>query len=437
MKKPRVFISSTIYDFKDLRSALKYFLEENGFEVVTSENADFQTTNKNNSYQACLDAIETCEYYILLVGSRVGGEYKYKRNNGKTEQITITRAEYKKAYDLFLQGRIKLINFVRSEIYTVKEDREGLKQVLREVRLQTETEEQIKNHESKIVREVGLLFNFLAEIGRNAEMKKANEDDNAEYPAGNWVYQFDSFKDIITVLKNALNLKQDLSKQILSKNIRNEIIKNLIPLTEKNDEKIYEGYANSLIAKEKLKNHNELILTGKELWHLYDFNFIYASAAEHLSNRVLKESLNSDLFFVYDHKKGTYIPTPIYSLINLLIDKIEKAKTLYEMLVTQRASMLEYYKQFNIPKLYHDERLHEVDAFTFSAVINLPYVFKDIVFLSLELIKYLNDNNYTPQLKEEVSSTVFLDTAIAISKERPSFEEIEKILQNNLLGENK
>lgn len=52
MKKPRVFISSTIYDFKDLRSALKYFLEENNFEVVTSENVDFPNTNKNNSYQA-------------------------------------------------------------------------------------------------------------------------------------------------------------------------------------------------------------------------------------------------------------------------------------------------------------------------------------------------------------------------------------------------
>ena len=34
-------------------------MEENNFEVVTSENADFQNSNKNNSYEACLDAIET------------------------------------------------------------------------------------------------------------------------------------------------------------------------------------------------------------------------------------------------------------------------------------------------------------------------------------------------------------------------------------------
>ena len=34
LNRPRVFISSTIYDFKDLRSALKYWLEEMGFEAV-------------------------------------------------------------------------------------------------------------------------------------------------------------------------------------------------------------------------------------------------------------------------------------------------------------------------------------------------------------------------------------------------------------------
>ena len=39
--KPRVFVSSTIYDFKDLRSALKFWLEELGLEVLMSEFNDF------------------------------------------------------------------------------------------------------------------------------------------------------------------------------------------------------------------------------------------------------------------------------------------------------------------------------------------------------------------------------------------------------------
>lgn len=39
--KPVVFISSTIYDFRDLRSALKFWLEEFGYEVMASEWNDF------------------------------------------------------------------------------------------------------------------------------------------------------------------------------------------------------------------------------------------------------------------------------------------------------------------------------------------------------------------------------------------------------------
>ena len=36
---PRVFISSTVTDLADVRSATKYWLEESGFEVLTSESS--------------------------------------------------------------------------------------------------------------------------------------------------------------------------------------------------------------------------------------------------------------------------------------------------------------------------------------------------------------------------------------------------------------
>lgn len=200
MKKPRVFISSTIYDFKDLRSALKYFFEENSFEVVTSENVDFPNTNKNNSYQACLDAIETCDYFVLLIGARVGGTYRYKTDK-KTETITITRAEYRKAYELFKQEKIKIINFIRKEIYDVKEDRKGLEKVLLDFALQDGDRKNIAEHESKIIKDAGEVFRFVDEVSRNAEMRQANKSDDTPYPAGNWMYQFSSFRDIVTVLK--------------------------------------------------------------------------------------------------------------------------------------------------------------------------------------------------------------------------------------------
>ena len=42
MNKPKVFVSSTIYDFKGLRSALKYWLTEKGYEVRMSECNDLK-----------------------------------------------------------------------------------------------------------------------------------------------------------------------------------------------------------------------------------------------------------------------------------------------------------------------------------------------------------------------------------------------------------
>ena len=65
--KPRIYVSSTIYDFSDLRSALKYWLEEFDFEVQMSEFNDFEVNLDLNSFQACLDSIKNCNYFILLI----------------------------------------------------------------------------------------------------------------------------------------------------------------------------------------------------------------------------------------------------------------------------------------------------------------------------------------------------------------------------------
>ncbi|MBI3797446.1 MAG: DUF4062 domain-containing protein [Deltaproteobacteria bacterium] len=52
--KPKVFVSSTIYDFHDLRSALKLWLEEYGYEVLMSDFNDFPQLPDKNSYESCL-----------------------------------------------------------------------------------------------------------------------------------------------------------------------------------------------------------------------------------------------------------------------------------------------------------------------------------------------------------------------------------------------
>ena len=427
MKKPRVFISSTIYDFKDLRSALKYFLEENNFEVVTSENVDFPNTNKNNSYQACLDAIETCDYFVLLIGARVGGTYKYKTDK-KTEIITITRAEYRKAYELFKQEKIKIINFIRKEIYDVKEDRKGLEKVLLDFALQDGDRQNIAEHESKIIKDAGEVFRFVDEVSRNAEMRQANKSDDTPYPAGNWMYQFSSFRDIVTVLKNTLKLNVDLHKQIVYENIKNEIAKNLTYLTEKQNGRIQTIFSYAQVDKNKLIDSKQLLLTGEEIYKLYDFFMCYSALSENLSNRRMLQVLDSDVFFEYNKNEQKFEPNEIHKFITILVDKIDKAKLLYAGVQQQRNALIQYSEKFSITNWYSDKSLHNVDPLLFVFIINLTYVFDDIFELSKGFLHHYKNNDYIPTVTEKVKTTVFSKSAEGIENEKMTIGEIEKWL---------
>ena len=106
MNKPAVFISSTVYDFRDLRSALKFWLEELGYEVMLSEFNDFTKPLDENSYTACIKAIERASYFILLIGARTGGLF------GASQKTSITRMEYRRGYELVESGKMKLITTV-------------------------------------------------------------------------------------------------------------------------------------------------------------------------------------------------------------------------------------------------------------------------------------------------------------------------------------
>ena len=66
MTAPKVFLSSTIRDLADLRSAIKFWLEDSGFEVLTSESPDFPHPLDRDAIAASLAPIAECDYYVLI-----------------------------------------------------------------------------------------------------------------------------------------------------------------------------------------------------------------------------------------------------------------------------------------------------------------------------------------------------------------------------------
>lgn len=73
-RKPTIFVSSTCYDLKQIRTDLKLFLEkELGYEVLLSEYDSFPLDPNMDAIGNCLRAVdERADIFVLIVGCRYG-----------------------------------------------------------------------------------------------------------------------------------------------------------------------------------------------------------------------------------------------------------------------------------------------------------------------------------------------------------------------------
>jgi hypothetical protein len=199
--KPVVFLSSTIYDFVDLRGALKFWLEESGFEVWLSEYNDMEKSPVSGTYDACFDAIRNADFYILLIGERRGSLYSEDQN------VSVTQQEYRVAYQAFVEkgGPIPIV-FVRR---SVKE------QIDTWVRAERAGSAPFKG-------DAAFLEAFVNEVTRSPEDHGAIRG-LGPYPQANWLRSFHDFRGIIDELRPALGLKYDVSLHRAISSIRLEI----------------------------------------------------------------------------------------------------------------------------------------------------------------------------------------------------------------------
>lgn len=101
MAKPRVFISSTYYDLKHIRSSLKSFVESLGFEVVLAEKGNIPYSPDTPLDESCYREIDNADILVLIVGGRYGSsatDSKTENPHGFYEKYdSITKREYEQA----------------------------------------------------------------------------------------------------------------------------------------------------------------------------------------------------------------------------------------------------------------------------------------------------------------------------------------------------
>lgn len=177
-KKPAVFVSSTCYDLKQVREDIKDFFENTyGFEAILSEFNSFPIDPAIGTCDNCLNNVDNyADFFMLIIGNRYG----YITEQGKS----ITNLEYLHAK---AKG-IPLFVFVDKQLYATWNVWKGNKD----------------GDYSSLV-DNPKMFEFISDIYDGSQQ---------------WVYTYDSVKDIIMTMKHQLGLifsdgliyKQKISK---------------------------------------------------------------------------------------------------------------------------------------------------------------------------------------------------------------------------------
>ncbi len=316
MTTPTFFLSSTIYDFKDLRSAIKYELENRGCQVLASDHNDFGNDPNLNSYEACLRQIDNADFFILLIGSRVGGKFD------QDQSISITRAEYRHAYKRHLEGKLKILPFVRRSIWDVKEDRAAIKKVIEQTELTEKEVYSIVSSPSKHLNDAKHIFDFIDEVTRKHEFKEALQRGGTG-PTGNWIYGFDTFEEIVSVFSNAVFLGESKQEHLVKQNLRDCLLRTVSDILSKHKSTVFvpalEIYNISLsypLSMERWQFPVKIPVSVNGLLNAYSIRLtkIYKDAEP------VKMALRSRVFHRFENTSGMYQETPATNCLRQLLE---------------------------------------------------------------------------------------------------------------------
>jgi hypothetical protein len=312
MKKPVFFISSTIFDFKDLRSSIKWWLEENNYIVNASEFNDFDKPLDENSYEACLRSIDNSDYFVLLIGDRIGGMYD--------KETTITQMEYKYAYQRMVAGKLKMINFVRQDTWTnFLDSKEKIKQLKADVSIAKSITENLFREDEKI------RFAFIDEVRRVGEMKAG------ERPKGNWLHRFNVFSDVVFVFRIELGNNFDLNFKQNRFIILGDIKANLRTICSKDEGRIYPiGFMSSELWNNFQLDVDQFQITIPKINYVnYASFYISCLQIKPFRTNRIDSFYKAGFFLGYDKNQHDFIDSDLSTMALNLLNTYERLNSLH------------------------------------------------------------------------------------------------------------
>lgn len=105
MSKPRIFLSSTCYDLKEVRNNLEQLILGMGYEPVRNENGDIPYGNNYPLEEYCYDEIKSVDILVSVLSSRYG--IASSTHDGSISQIELeTAASLHKQVYIFIDAAV-------------------------------------------------------------------------------------------------------------------------------------------------------------------------------------------------------------------------------------------------------------------------------------------------------------------------------------------
>lgn len=109
MARPKVFLSSTYYDLKQVRADIEKFIKELGYDPVLNEQGNIPYGKEDKLEAYCYKEINNVDILVSIIGGRYGSESKFDKHS-------VSQMELKTAYELNKQVELERVKEILAKI---------------------------------------------------------------------------------------------------------------------------------------------------------------------------------------------------------------------------------------------------------------------------------------------------------------------------------